>query len=208
VKREVLARSCVCSGVRVSEEMVPIDETAPVPADHVASPDFESVVRREYPGLIATSRLLVGSTHTAEEVVQDCLTRAYRRWDSVGEMDLPGAWLRRIVINASLSTLRRRRAEMRAIRQMGGQRRDSPSEPELDRFAALVSGLPAQMSRAVALRYGADLTVKQVAAEMAVSESAAQSVLFRARERLRSSIDPSGGRSPEPAESEYEEESR
>ena len=176
----------MCSDVRALEETGPIDETA-AQCDRTPR-DFESVVVAEYPRLVATAQFLVGSSHVAEELVQDCLARSFRRWDEVSRLDRPGAWLRRTVINASMSSLRRSRTERRAVRRLGLQRRIPDTEPDLERFSALVASLPEQMSRALALRYGADLSVRAVALELSISESAARTVLFRARERLRADL--------------------
>jgi RNA polymerase sigma factor (sigma-70 family) len=48
-----------------------------------------------------------------------------------------------------------------------------------------VRSLPAQQATAVALRYGADLSLAQVAEQMRLSESAVKALLHRARVTLR-----------------------
>jgi DNA-directed RNA polymerase specialized sigma24 family protein len=67
---------------------------------------FVALVEREHRGLTAASALIVGDRSTAEEIVQDVLERTYRRWKQVDTYDLPGAWVRRAVVNQSISVAR------------------------------------------------------------------------------------------------------
>ena len=50
---------------------------------------------------------------------------------------------------------------------------------------AVVRSLPGEQAAAVALRYGADLSLEEVAATMEITPSAARSLLHRARRTLR-----------------------
>ena len=53
------------------------------------------------------AQLLTGDPHTAEDLTQDVLARAYLRWDKV-ERDDPYAYLRRALVNARTDRWRRR----------------------------------------------------------------------------------------------------
>lgn len=160
---------------------------------------FREFVERESVGLVAASTAIVGSRATAEEIVQDCLERTYVRWGRISSTDRPGAWVRRMVINQSISTVRRRGTERRALDKVGGlaaadrggSTADS-SDIELrdEQLWAAVRALPDDQATAVALRYAADCSLPDVAAALGVSESAANSLLFRARTSLRTQLDP------------------
>lgn len=150
-----------------------------------AQRSFDEFVAAEHSALFATARLLVGRADVAEEIVQDAFLAAFRRWETVRSLDRPGAWARRVVINSSISTLRRRRAELVALTRLSGRGSESLVDPEVDEFAARVSRLPRQTAQAMALRYGADLSVREVAQRMGLTEHAARAVLHRGRTALR-----------------------
>jgi RNA polymerase sigma-70 factor (ECF subfamily) len=145
-----------------------------------------ALVEREHQGLTAASVMVVGDRAVAEEIVQDVLERTYRRWSSVDGYERPGAWVRRAVLNQSISVARRARSERSALDRLRG-RRPAPCEPPepLSEIWSAVRDLPEPQARAVALHYGADLSVATIAIEMDLSESAVKSLLHRARTSLR-----------------------
>lgn len=166
--------------------------------------DFTELVENESRGLVAAVHAIVGDAHRAEEIVQDAFERCYLRWRRVSRLDRPGAWVRRVAINEAISTTRRRSSEQRALRRLdalgvGGSDRPSSvaRSAHADPLAALddegvwtaVRALPGDQAAAIALRYGADLSVDEVAETLRVSASAARSLLHRGRATLRGSAE-------------------
>ena len=60
--------------------------------------EFSELVRHQRAGWIAAAFVVVGNRERAEEIVQEALSRAAQRWDEVGALDLPGAWVRKVVV--------------------------------------------------------------------------------------------------------------
>jgi len=155
--------------------------------------DFAQLVERESRGLVAAVTVIVGDPHRAEEIVQDAFDRCYRRWRRVSQLDRPGAWVRRVAINAAISSRRRSTSERRAVERLGGRAetaRQSGDPQDAFGDAALwaeVRALPGEQAAAIALRYVADLSVEDVAATLEVSLPAAKSLLHRGRRALRTS---------------------
>lgn len=155
--------------------------------------EFGELVERESRGLVAAVAAIVGDRDRAEEIVQDAFERCYRRWRRVSQLDRPGAWVRRVAINAAISATRRSASERRAVERLGarGGAGSTGADPldGLDDFQvwAAVRSLPGDQAAAIALRYGADLSVEEVAATLEVSTSAAKSLLHRGRSALRAS---------------------
>lgn len=155
--------------------------------------DFAQLVEREGRGLVAAVTAIVGDPHQAEEIVQDAFERCYRRWRRVSQLDRPGAWVRRVAINAAISSRRRSASERRAVERLGARpAADGAGTDPLDALddAALwaaVRALPGEQAAAIALRYVADLSVEDVAATLEVSLPAARSLLHRGRRALRTS---------------------
>ena len=148
---------------------------------------FVQLVSREHRGLLAAATMIVADAALAEEIVQDVLERTYGRWHKVSTMDRPGAWVRRAVINQSISSIRRRGSERRAIRRLRAVRATDQvhSPTPAPEIWAAVRALPDNQVTAVALHYGVDLSVRAVADEMDLSESAVKTLLYRARCTLR-----------------------
>jgi RNA polymerase sigma factor (sigma-70 family) len=154
--------------------------------------DFEELVETESRGLIAAVYTIVGDLHRSEEIVQEAFERVFRRWRRVSRLDRPGAWVRRVAVNEAISMTRRRAVEQRALASLDGlsDRRGAP-----DPLAALddegvwaeVRRLPAEQAAVVALRYGADLGIDDIAETLHLSAAAVKSLLHRARATLRGS---------------------
>ena len=57
--------------------------------------------------LLRTACLLTGDRHSGEDLLQTSLAKAYGSWAKVSAADHPGAYVRRLMVNAHLSWLRR-----------------------------------------------------------------------------------------------------
>lgn len=75
-------------------------------ADPERKAAFERLAREQIPRLYGTARRLEGPN--AEDLVQDCLLRAYRAFDSLGDEAAGPAWLQAILVNVYRDRLRKR----------------------------------------------------------------------------------------------------
>lgn len=66
---------------------------------------FDAVAREQLPRLYSLARRLTDAG--AEDLVQECLLRAYRSYATLAERDAGGAWLRAILLNAFRDRLRK-----------------------------------------------------------------------------------------------------
>lgn len=103
------------------------------------------------------------------------------------------AWLFRIARNAAIDEARRRRRGL-PLAALADQRSRSPEDLVLeserrDRLVELVAGLPDPQRDAIALRYGAGLTAREIGRVIGKSEQATQKLISRALARLREDFD-------------------
>jgi RNA polymerase sigma factor (sigma-70 family) len=78
--------------------------------------DFESFFRAQRPRLYGSMLLITGSTHEADEVVQEAFFKVWERWDRIGAMEDPTGYLFRTALNTHRSAYRRAvRAAKRTI---------------------------------------------------------------------------------------------
>ncbi len=158
--------------------------------------DFADLVESESRGLVAAATAIVGDRHRAEEIVQEAFERCFRRWGRVSTLDRPGAWARRVAINEAISVARRSSTERRAVQRFEAMAASSAGAAA-DPLAALddegvwaaVRALPGDQAAAIALRYGADLGVDEIAETLRLTVPAVKSLLHRGRAALRSSPD-------------------
>jgi RNA polymerase sigma-70 factor, ECF subfamily len=151
---------------------------------------FDSFYRHQYPGLVALARALTGRGPTAEDLAQEAMMAAYRRWDEVSMADHPAAWVHRVCANQATSAFRRRQAEVRALLWLGGRRRDTLELGESsEAFWAHVRRLPRRQAQVVALHYALDLSVDEVAATLGVTSGTVKVHLSGAREVLSARAD-------------------
>ncbi|MDR1431527.1 MAG: hypothetical protein LBI99_05350, partial [Propionibacteriaceae bacterium] len=79
-------------------------------AAYTAHPqNFEEFVRANSIRLQDFAFLVIGNREDARDAVQDALLGALRRWQFVGND--PGAYVRRSIVNASITAWRKRRKE-------------------------------------------------------------------------------------------------
>lgn len=173
-----------------SMHTVAIDSTEHTDADApggveltLRSAEFADFYRREYPSLVAVATALSGAD--GEDLVHDAMVKTLMRWTRVRELDRPGGWCHRVLINRCRSWWRRRRTEASYLA------RQRPHEPamaavseESIAFWTAVRQLPERPRLAVTLFYAADRTTAEVASILDVPEGTVRSDLSRARQAL------------------------
>jgi RNA polymerase sigma-70 factor, ECF subfamily len=155
--------------------------------------DFRELVENESQGLVAAVTAIVGDSGRAHEIVQVAFERCFSRWHRIGRYDRPGAWVRRVAINEAISVTRRAATEARAVQRLGHQ--DEVARGVHDPLADIdahgvwdaVRALPEDQAAVIALRYGADLGVDEIAETLQRSPAAVKSLLLLGRAALRSS---------------------
>jgi RNA polymerase sigma-70 factor (ECF subfamily) len=153
--------------------------------------DFDEFFRAEHHRLVALAIGLTGVPEAARDLVQDTMTKAYRDWARVSQLDRPGAWARRVTVNAAIDWQRRRRREDVALRRL--DRRDgheAPGVPESEsaRFWAAVRALPDKQRAVIALYYLEDRSVGDVAATIEMAPGTVKSTLHAARAALAAAL--------------------
>jgi RNA polymerase sigma-70 factor, ECF subfamily len=144
---------------------------------------FETFYRRELPRLVALARALCGNA-IADDVAQEAMLAAYRKWDAISSYDKPEAWVRRVCVNLATSHLRRRAVEARAMARLSNRRELPALAVDNEVFWTEVRRLPRRQAQAAALRYVYDLSVADIAATLGVTEGSAKVHLGRGRQAL------------------------
>ena len=146
---------------------------------------FIALCERHMAALYRMAVSILRSPPDAEDAVQQALLNAWaaRKKASPG---LEKAWLMRIVINESLTILRKRR------RTLPTEDFPALAAPEADDSAAAlhaaIRALPESLRTPLLLKYMEGMTEKEVAAALALPLSAVKNRLFRARKALQKAL--------------------
>lgn len=153
---------------------------------------LEAFCQRTYPKLVGALDLYLGDVHVAEELAQEALVRAAKRWSRVRGLDSPGGWAYRVAMNLAKSWFRRRRAEARAYARIGVT---DDAEPDLgadvsDRSSvrAAVGSLPEAQRAAVVCRYYLGMSGPEAAQALGISHDAVRARTKRAIATLREEL--------------------
>lgn len=174
----------------------PVRHDEQVPLVGVPEP-FDRFYGREYQKVVALAYALSGSRSGVEDLAQDAFMAAYRDWDRVGRFSDPGAWVRRVVANRSVSAWRRHLSELRAVARLAGGAGSRPAELAGDTIEVwkAVRRLPKRQAQAMALRYLEDRSIGDIAVILECSTGAVKQHLFRARQKLAEQFGEEGDRS-------------
>jgi RNA polymerase sigma-70 factor (ECF subfamily) len=162
---------------------------------------FEQLYADHAEALLGFLVYRTGDRALAEEILADTFERVLRsrsRFDP--RRSAAKTWVYSIALNRLKDLHRKAEAERRAVQRSGADlsesRSDSDRVDERASLQAALAGLDELEREAVSLRYGADLSVPEVAAVIGVKTSTAEGRIYRGLRKLREVLEeePSGDR--------------
>ena len=164
----------------------------------IASADgarFGDALHRALPRLRRTAIALTGNLARADDLVQDCLERAWRARSTMTSPEIPFAWLRMILRNAHVDWFRRhgQEAAHRGLDELADELSEVPDRSlTLDLVAAL--GRVSAEQRVMLLSSVEGLSYREMAEELEIPIGTVMSRLARARAALREQLEPEATR--------------
>jgi RNA polymerase sigma-70 factor (ECF subfamily) len=135
----------------------------------------------------------LGSPEEAEDALQVTYLNAWRSLKHGFEPQQPRPWLFQIAANVCATRLRSKlrgtRLELRdpsALDELAGA--GEPGNEELLGLSEALRDLPSRQRRAIVLRDWQGLSYDEIASEMAVSDAAVETLLFRARNKVATAL--------------------
>jgi RNA polymerase sigma factor (sigma-70 family) len=157
--------------------------------------EFEQLYTENAQAVFAFLAYRTGDEALAEDLLADVFERALRsrkRFDP--RRGRKRTWLYSIALNLVRDHRRRAAVEAQVVAQAALVPAASEHETERlearDEIGRALSVLSDEEREAVALRFGADLRLKEIARVTGVSESAAEGRLYRALRKLRPELEP------------------
>lgn len=150
---------------------------------------FEVFYQQELRAVIGLAFALSGSRTAAEDLAQEAFLAAHKNWDRVGAYEKPGAWVRRVVANKSVSLFRRKVREAKALAKLRLPDAVMPALPAEDHeFWAAVRALPKRQSQVIALHYLEDRSVADIAEILECAEGTVKVHLRNGRLKLAETL--------------------
>jgi RNA polymerase sigma-70 factor (ECF subfamily) len=170
---------------------------------------YEALVRQQLPRLLVVARRILGNEDDARDAAQDAFVSAFK---NIGQFD--GAsrlttWLHRIAVNAALMKLRsRKRRPEQPIDALlprfldDGHQADPPApwsdnafqllarRETREQVRAMIDRLPESYRTVLLLRDIEELDTEETARLLGVNEGVVKTRLHRARQALRTLLDP------------------
>jgi RNA polymerase sigma-70 factor (sigma-E family) len=165
-----------------------------VAADANGEPGFEGFIRLRSDRLLRLAFLVTGNWDDARDAVQDALEGVLPRWGRLAGSDNLDAYVRRCVMNACLSGMRRRGrsrpvAEPQLLPQAKVQADPAWAIVNADEAWRLCTSLPATQRAAVVLRFYQDLSFAEIGVALGCPEATARSHVHRALAALRTRLE-------------------
>lgn len=152
---------------------------------------FEEYVSARGGRLLRFAYLLCGDRHLAEDLVQEVLAKAHRRWDRI-EADAPDGYLRAAIVRTNLSWWRRRSSRERVTAEP--PERDGPRPDFADTHAVrdelwrLLAILPRAQRAVLVLRFFEDLDDQSIAAVLGCAPGTVRLHASRGLAALRAAL--------------------
>ena len=148
--------------------------------------------------MLTAARLLTGSSHLAEDLVQEAYARTYLRWAQLRD-EQPYAYARRIMLNRYLDWWRRPRREF-AVESFG-ERIVTEDQAEgvavTQQLVRALGELTRRERTVLVLRYFEDASEREIAEALGIARGTVKSTANRALGKLRASghfdLDPKEG---------------
>lgn len=141
----------------------------------------------QYRPLCRLAYVILRDAAQAEEAVMDAFVKTFAGWRRIGMMDRPDLYVRRAVVNACTSRLRRRSIESR---HLDDHRPITAADFDTQHLVrAAIDELPKRQRLCVVLRYFEDLSEADMAEVLGCSPGTIKSQLSKARVTLKAILE-------------------
>jgi RNA polymerase sigma-70 factor (sigma-E family) len=147
--------------------------------------EFAEFVEAAWPGLYRTAYLILGEHQLAEDLVQTTLTKTYASWGKVREPAAALGYARVVLGHTAASWFRRRSWRNERPTEELPEQATTPDPSDRPAVIDALRTLSPRMRAVVVLRYFDDLSVREVARAMSISEGTVKSQTAHALDRLR-----------------------
>lgn len=166
-------------------------------ADRETLPGFDQWLSLRGQSLLSFAWMVTRNREDAQDALQDALMGLYPRWQGFDDADAAEAYLKRSIVNASVSNWRKSGKRLVPVADPGLLQPAMPdfsdAQDEADMAWRLCEQLSVQQRAAVVLRFREDCSFADIARILEIPEATARSHVHRALARLRSILEAQEG---------------
>jgi RNA polymerase sigma-70 factor (ECF subfamily) len=168
----------------------PLPVNAFAPAAGGTSGPFEALVHQYQRELKAYAYRLSGNRHTAEDLVQEALVRAWRSLDRLHNPLAAKTWLYTIVRRENARRFERKVPQPSEIlpEEVAAERRDYDTSTEAFVLRRAIRALPSEYREPLILQVLHGMSQQEIAQRLGLTSAGVGTRLFRARQRLREAM--------------------
>ncbi|MFC2150947.1 RNA polymerase sigma factor [Bacteroidota bacterium] len=135
---------------------------------------------------------MVSNQHDAEDIIQESFVKAFNNLDSFRGESSFGSWLKRIVINQSLTFLRKNKQDFLEVEslQIASEEKEESKFPEIDPLVIheTIKTLPEKARVVLNLYLLEGYRHKEIAEILNITESTSKSQYLRAKNMLKEKL--------------------
>jgi RNA polymerase sigma-70 factor (sigma-E family) len=149
---------------------------------------FEVFAAAEVRPLLGLASAMSGDPGLAEDLVQEVLFKAHRRWRSIEKLDMPSGYVRRMLVNEFLSWRRKwaRVVPTAEIEFVDDAPDHATAHADRQALAAALTRLPSRHRAVLAMRYYGGLSDTEIADVLGCRVTTVRAYISRALATLRS----------------------
>lgn len=151
--------------------------------------EFDAFCVSAHPRLVAALTHIVGDRPLAEDLAQEALIRAFKRWARVRQLRSPVGWTVHVGSNLARSAMRRRLVQRRVHQRLGSDQVHHDHDVALRlSFEQALATLTTGQREIVVLRYYVGLSATEIGDVLAMDPNAVRQAAHRGVAALRRSM--------------------
>jgi RNA polymerase sigma-70 factor, ECF subfamily len=154
----------------------------------VSPPDFDELFLDVHDRLYRALYFVTGSSHDAEELMQDAFLKLWERWDAIDTIADPTAYLFRAAFNGFRMRMRRARIAARNFLLTSTPRDDFEDIDLQQDVRRMLLGLPARQRAALVLMEIFGFSSEEAASILGIKPTSVRVLASRGRATLRGAV--------------------
>ena len=152
--------------------------------------EFNQLAEGHWKDLYKYAYRLSGNSHTAEDVVQDSLMRAWRSFDRLQNPAAIKGWLKTIVRRENARRFQRIQPQQssKPLEEIGAARKTYDTSTEAFVLRRAIDALPKEYSEPLIMQVLHGYSQQEIADQLGLSSAGVGTRLFRARQKLREAL--------------------
>ena len=173
---------------RIHGRVQPEDNVVHLRGNHAAParpPSFEELFLDQHDRLYRALYFITGSSEDSEELMQEAFLKLWERWDSIGAIEDPVAWLFRVSLNGFRMRARRARVAARGLVPMASTRDPFEDVNIREDVRRMLRSLPQRQRAALVLTEIFDYSSEQAAQILGIRPTTVRVLASQGRAALR-----------------------